>query len=101
LVQAHEIAVDLLREAVKPRFLVGFVCACAVFAAFFPLLYCPCVRVPGWLAYLSLSGFILWFVSALVGTALPATSEQRVFYLVATLAAPLAFWVMLSLGVSH
>ena len=101
MVTSREIVRDLFHQALRPNFLAGFACSCGIFAAFFPLFYCPCTGHQSWLSYVQLTGSLVWLVAAGIGAAVATTSEQRTVYLVAAIAAPVVCWVMLSLSVSR
>ena len=96
---SHQIVKDLLREALLPRFLVGVACVCGALAIFFPLVYCPCTGHEDWLWYVVLGGALVWFVSAFIGAII--SPEQRTPYVLAFFAAPIAYWVILSFGISR
>jgi hypothetical protein len=85
----------------RPLFQIGFGCCCGAFATLFPLVYCPCTGHEAWLWYVVLGGALVWLISALIGVVMATTSEQRALCVVALLTAPVAYWVMLSLGVSR
>jgi hypothetical protein len=99
MVSTREIVLDLLREILKPRFLLGIVCASSVIAAFLPLIYC--CSYPRWVNTASISGFAVWFVSSLFGVLGAESSEQRTPYIFVLIAAPLVYFFMFSASVSH
>jgi len=100
MVSTREIVLELLREVLKPQFLLGAVCSFSVFVTFVPL-YCPCGGYQRWVNPLSLTGFVMWIASSLIGVLSAESGEQRSIYIFSLIAAPLAYLFMFSAFVSH
>ena len=99
MVSSHQILRDLLREALRPSFLIGFSCVCGVFATFFPFFYHSRTGHDAWLLYFQLGGAFVWFVSAFAGVVFH--TEERAVYVFSFFAVPIVYWLVFSLGVSH
>jgi hypothetical protein len=82
-------------------FFAGSACSFAAVATFFPLVYCPCTGREDWLWYVEVGGTIVWLCSALAGLFGAREAETRVIFVVALLAAPASYFVMLMLSVSR
>lgn len=91
MTQTREILAELFREATRPRLLGGFFFCCSVVATFFPMILCPCGKFPAWLFPLSITGGVCWAGSASFMAVASETAEERIVWIVFTVAAPLAY----------
>ena len=92
----REILTDLLQAAARPRTLAGLLFCLAVLATLFPLIDCPCTTMSRWLFPLSTVGCVVWFGTASFLAVGPPSMEERVVWIVFTLAAPLAYVFVLA-----